>query len=113
MSKKSEFLDELKQMGYSSPAGIHWDRLCKTIVKYAANPLNEKLPNPLILGGSIASHAVKFERLSEQLKWAQRHGCLNEAITFLKLLSKDQSKWNVSNGSDWGEEHPWVTQGFE
>ncbi len=113
MPKKTEFLKEIKQKGYSSPAGIHWDRLCKTIIKYADNPSNEKLPNPLILGGSIASHAVKHERLAEQLEWAENHGCLNEAITFLKLLLKDEGKWNISNGTDWDEEHPWVTEGFE
>jgi hypothetical protein len=113
MSKQIELLNQLKELGYSSPAGIHWDRLCKTINKYAENPSNEKLPPPLILGGSIASHAVKHNRLAEQLEWAKRHSCLNEAITFLQLLLKDQSKWNISKGNVWDEEHPWITDGFE
>ena len=111
MSEIEEFLDKLKQKGYSSPAGVHWSRLHKVILKYADNPSNEKLSNPLILGGAIASHAAKHERLNEQLKWAEKHGCLNEALTYLGTLS--DNKWNISNGSDWNEEHPWVTEGFD
>lgn len=113
MCKQIQLLEELKALGFSSPAGIHWERLCQTILKYANNPLNEKLPNPLILGGSIASHSAKHERLSAQLDWADKHGCINEAIKYLKLISEDQSKWNVSNGDDWGREHPWTTDGFD
>jgi hypothetical protein len=113
MSKQDEILNQLKELGYSSPAGIHWDRLRKTIIHYAENPSSEKLPNPLILGGSIASHAHNHNRLAEQLEWAKRHNCLDEAITSPHLLLKDRSKWNISDGNDWYDEHPWVTDGFK
>ena len=111
MSKKEDFLEDLKSKGLSSPDGIHWDRLKKTILKYAKKETDEKLPNPLILGGSIASHAVKHDRLSEQLDWAERHECLQEALTYLSHLSEE--KWNKSSNDDWEQEHPWVTDGFD
>jgi len=109
MSEIEEFLNEIKNKGLSSPAGMHWDRLRKVILKYAKNQEGEKLLNPLILGGAMASHAAKHERLLDQLKWAEQHCCLQEALTYLKLLSDD--KWNKSTGSDWNEEHPWVVDG--
>ena len=109
MSEKEEFLEEIKSRGLSSPAGIHWDRLRRTILKYATNQDGEKLKNSLIMGGSIASHAIKHKRLSEQLDWAERHGCLRETLEYLRLLSED--KWNKSTGNDWDEEHPWVKDG--
>lgn len=110
MSDKDDFLAEIKRKGLSSPGGIHWDRLRKIILKYAQGEADEKLPSPLVLGAAIASHADKHERLSEQLDWAERHGCLREALAYLKHLSED--KWNKSNGNDWDKEHPWVTDGF-
>ena len=57
------FLNEIKIKRLSSPAGMHWDKLRKVIFKYTKNQEGQKLLNPLILGGAIASHAAKHERL--------------------------------------------------
>ena len=107
MSEKDDFLAELRRRGLSSPAGIHWARLQKILLRYSKVDDGERLLNPLILGGSIACHAAKHERLAEHLDWAERHGCLAEALVYLRCLSDD--KWNQSHGDDWGKEHPWVT----
>lgn len=105
-SEIEAYLEALKAKGLSAPAGIHWDRLCKLLLRYSKVDDSERLQNPLILGGDIASHAVKHERLTHHLEWAERHKCLKEAIFYLDNLAPE--KWNRSNGSDWNEEHPWV-----
>jgi len=103
MSEKNTFLAEIKAKGLSSPAGMHWERLKEYILKYADNHDGDKLLNPLILGASAESHAVKHERLSAQLDWAEKHGSLKEALCYLKTLSDD--KWNQSFGNDWNADY--------
>ena len=106
MSDIVDTLADFKKRGLSSPAGIHWERLRKLILQYSQVDDDERLPNPLILGGAIASHTHKHERLAEQLAWAERHGCLNEALSYLKLLPEEH--WNRSRGDDWDREpEPW------
>jgi len=103
MSEKNTFLAEIKDKGLSSPAGMHWEMLKDYILKYADSHDGDKLLNPLILGASMASHSVKYERLSSQLDWAEKHGSLKQALTYLKALAED--KWNQSNGNDWDEDY--------
>lgn len=106
MKSKDDFLLELKAKGWSSPAGIHWDRLRKLLLRNSKVDDNERLLNPLILGGNMASHALKHERLNEQLDWAIRHGCIDEALRYLERLP--EKCWNISISDDWDEEHLWA-----
>ena len=108
MKTKQDFLDGIKEKGFSSPAGIHWDRFCNFIKRKSIVDDQERLLNPLILSGSVGSHADKHERLTEHLDWAERHGCIDEAIDYLERLLDSEEKWNVSQGDDWDKEHPWV-----
>lgn len=104
--RKDVFLNLLKEKGLSSPAGKYWDRFCKYIKRNAENPDDEKLLNPLILGGAIASHAVKHERLSEHLDWAIRHSCFDKALLYLEKMP--EGHWNKCyRPEEWDEEHPW------
>ena len=70
LNTKEEFLEKIKANGQSSPAGIHWHKFCNFLKRKSKVDDNEKLLTPLILGGSMCSHAVKFQRLSEHLEWA-------------------------------------------
>lgn len=103
---KIHFLESIRTDNRSSPAGMHWENLRKHLVRSAKIETKYKLLNPLILGGDIASHAEKHLRLSEQLDWAEAHGCLDEALTFLTALPP--TAWNVSAGVDWHYDHPWA-----
>ena len=132
-SDKKNFLIELKARGLTHLAGVHWVKLHRMLVRLgrgataddsigtvfpsddlfskpedSMNTLSskDKCPNPLILGGSIASDAVKHERLIEQLDWAERHCCLGQALNYLKKL--DDSDWNQSSHEDGTDGHPWV-----
>ncbi|MBP1475396.1 hypothetical protein J7I44_13870 [Frateuria sp. MAH-13] len=103
---KSQFLKSIRSDNRSSPAGMHWENFRKHLVRSAKLEAKFKLPNPLILGGDIASHAEKHLRLSEQLDWAEAHDCLDDALAFLSSLPP--AAWNVSSGADWHDEHPWA-----
>lgn len=106
--QKREFLDGIKAAGKSSPAGIHWHRLWKRLKRFAINDADAKsLRRPLILGGDIASDAVKHVRLSEQLDWANQHGCFSLAIKIMENIP--DSGWNINDPKHWDDEHPWVT----
>jgi hypothetical protein len=93
------FMDELRQRGRSSPAGRHWHDFTVAIVKRAQPGDDSRPPPPLILAASDASNASKYQRLSEQLAWAERHGVLPEALAFLSALAEDQ--WNAGSVEDW------------
>ena len=98
-------LTNLKERGFSSPAGIHWDEFRKLLVRQANNTAEDRFPPPLILAASIESDAVKFNRLREQINWAKRNGCLEQALDYLRSL--DDSSWNRCPVEKWNEEHPW------
>ena len=100
---KEDFLAQLKVRLISAPAGIHWARFCKKLARLAGTPDTRDIPNPLVLGGAIASHYVKHDRLREQLDWAESHGCLDAAIRLLEAM--DDSKWNIARSiNEWHEE---------
>ena len=103
---KRQFLESIRSDNRSSPTGVHWESFRKLLVRSAKTDARYKLPNPLILGGDIASYADKYRRLSEQLDWAEDHGCLGEALVFLAKLPS--GAWHTSDSSDWDKEHPWV-----
>lgn len=105
--RKTAFLAELRNQGRSSPGGIHWDRLCKLLRNSTKAQATKKLPAPLILAASIASHADKYRRLNEHLDWAIEYGCLDDAIEYLENLPPDA--WNVArDDADWDAVHPWA-----
>ena len=106
MSDIQAYLDEIKTQGRSAPAGIHWDKLCKLVRRCSKVDDDEELYNPLILGGHVASHSEKHQRLAHHLKWAERHHCLEEALAYLKVLPDEH--WNRSMGDDWTEDYSWV-----
>ena len=106
VERKDAFLLAIKQKGKSSPSAKYWDQLCKLLQKHERSPETDRLKNPLILGGSIASDAHKHERLGEQLDWTIRHECFDEAMELLEKLPEDA--WNTCPLNEWEEEHPWV-----
>jgi hypothetical protein len=95
------FMEVLRQRGRSSPAGRYWHDFTVAIGQ-RAEPGDDSRPlPPLILAASGASNAAKFQRLSEQLEWAKRHGVLAEALRFLGALSDEQ--WNTGSIEDWDQ----------
>jgi hypothetical protein len=95
------FMDELRQRGRSSPAGRYWHDFTVAIGQRAQLGDDSRPPPPLILAASGASNASKFQRLSEQLEWAERHGVLTEALVFLGGLSEEQ--WTTGSVEDWDQ----------
>lgn len=87
-----EFLDGIRARGHSSPGGKYWDELRKLLVRLGGVDESDKLMNPLILGGAIASSEEKFQRLRHHLEWALRHNCSAEAVNHLNRLTSDN--WN-------------------
>ncbi|RIJ23958.1 hypothetical protein D1224_06835 [Henriciella barbarensis] len=100
----SAYLDSLRQIERSSPSGFYWDRLFKMIVRNA--PKENWPANPLILNGSVASHAHKHRRLEEHLLFAAKHGRLFETLAYLERMP--DKAWNSAPLSTWDEEDLWV-----
>ncbi len=88
----TDFLEQIRAEGRSSPAGQHWmafhEMLCRQAVRTGAG----RPPVPFILAASGESDSSKLRRLGEQLRWAQDNGTLEEALEFLRGLRPDQ--WN-------------------
>ncbi len=76
-------------------------RVCP--IAYKWNELFELLPNrrrsgsggweppaPLILAAWDSPHLSKMMRLDEHLVWADKHGALEEVVTFLKRLPEHE-----------------------
>ncbi len=98
------YLNDLRSQGKSCPNGKYWDRLFRFIIHDLDQ---DDLPgNPLILGGSIASHTVKHERLREHLEFAASHGRLFSALNILENLP--ETAWNTADPDIWSDEHPWA-----
>ena len=93
----ADYIAKLKSEWRSSPAGIHWHRFYQRITRNI--PKDEWPPNPLILGGSIASDAHKLERLEVHLKWAAQCDRLDEAIRLLDRIPKKD--WNIGDEQTW------------
>jgi hypothetical protein len=58
---------------------------------------------PLILAASGESAASKHERLGEQLYWAREHGCLDDALRYLKKIPTEE--WDSCPPEQWYVEH--------
>jgi len=92
------FLEKIKKQGRSSPAGMCWNDFFIFLKKFK-QPDDTDPPVPLILAASGESDASKHFRLSNQLYWAFDHGCLDEALAFIKNLNPD--KWNLGSIEEW------------
>jgi len=104
MSKQKieTFLNEIKEDGRSSPAGMHWNEFSMFLKSFREQGESDP-PVPLILAASGESAASKHNRLSKQLEWAMDYHCLDEAIAFLEKLGSD--KWNSSSPENWHKSH--------
>ena len=69
---------------------VHWDRLYQLLPNRTDPRGHRVLPNPLILGGWMASDSEKRERLRVHLAWAEKEGVLVEVNDFLSTLSEEQ-----------------------
>jgi len=92
-------LNKLKEVGRSSPFGIHWQDFY-ILLKGHQKPREPNPPVPLILAGSVFSNATKHQRLTNQLEWAMEHDCLEKALKFLEALHPDE--WNSAHPLRWG-----------
>lgn len=81
-------LENLKQFCLSKnrvcPMPMYWTRLYEIIVR---EDKDTTLPVPLILAAwSETTHLDKMVRLVEQLHYAERHGTLDEADSYLREM---------------------------
>jgi hypothetical protein len=95
------FLALLKEKGWSSPAGLEWQRFYEFLAKKrgASQPAP---PVPLILAASGESPSSKHRRLASQLAWAAEGGILLEAIHYLETLPEE--KWNIRPLDKWNQD---------
>src|SRR5688500_16645073 len=104
-NKIQDFLDEIKAQGKASPTGMYWNDfylfLKRSKLTGEGNP-----PVPLILAASGESPASKQSRLEEQLSWALRNNCLDQAIEF--LVNLEDHKWVTSPESRWNKDTYWT-----
>ena len=97
----------MRQRQKCSPIALAWKEFHKFLQKHQTSTghSNEKIPNPLILGGDIANGNEKLERLGEQLKYAENYGILDDALHYLESLSRRD--WAFCKDEDWSYVHPW------
>lgn len=103
------FLEQIKSEGRSSPAGMHWNNFFNFLCS-KQQPGQRKPPVPLILAASGASDASKHWRLSEQLRWAEESGCLDDALSFLQFISAEH--WNTCSPEQWNQDNYWTPEDF-
>jgi hypothetical protein len=100
-----DFLERIKTEGRSSPAGMHWMAFHELLCSHAGAVGAKRPPMPLILAASGEADSTKHQRLGEQLRWAQEHGVLVEALQFLNALQPDQ--WNWGTAENWRRSSYW------
>jgi hypothetical protein len=91
----------LKEKGWSSPAGLEWQRFYEFLAK-KRSPSQPTPPVPLILAASGESPSSKHRRLASQLAWAAEGGILPEAIHYLETLP--EGKWNIHPLDKWNKD---------
>jgi hypothetical protein len=98
------FLADCKAAGRSSPAGMAWHEFWTWLS--AAKPADaDGPPVPLILAASGESDASKHSRLRKQLDWADRHGLLDVALSWLADLPAE--RWNTGRLDSWHADSYW------
>ena len=99
----SAYLQEKRNAGLSSPAGMHWHKFYLMLEPHGID--GDQPLAPLILAASIASDDEKHIRLEEQLQWAADHQCLKEAMNFLEQIPNQN--WNSSPPDKWNQQFEW------
>lgn len=83
-----------RENGRVCPPPIPWNELWKRLCAVADERKEKRPPAPFILAvwsGSQTSPSEKAQRLREQIEWADAHGALQSAESFLRGL--DESQW--------------------
>lgn len=92
----NEYLAGLKAEGRSNP--IDWQGFYEFLIR-KRQPASPTPPVPMILAASAESAASKHGRLGEQLRWAARNDCLDEAIEHLERIPRQ--RWETSSEDRW------------
>ena len=92
------WLQRIKQQNRSSPASHAWAEFWRWL-QTAAPRARTRPPMPLILGASGEPAANKHQRLGMQLRWAQMHDILPQAIRWPDACPIE--KWETTPPSDW------------
>lgn len=99
------FLAKKKTLGLSAPAGTSWIGLFELITH--GLPEHEWPYLPLILNGAaFSSDSSKQRRLKEHLMFADEHGRLDEALTYLASLNSN-CWYECHNLANWSTEPSW------
>ncbi len=96
-----DLLITLKADERSSPAGAHWQKFWEFLGE-SATPDDKSPPVPLILAASGASDDTKHKRLGAQLAWAEKAGCLAQAIEALTAIPPEN--WNHGSSVQWNQD---------
>ena len=96
-----EFLDRIERQGWCSPKADYWVRFHQLLSERVTDHM-DKPPVPFILAALVESAGSKHFRLSEQLNWAMRHGCFEQALGFLESL--EARRWEKCSPEDWNTE---------
>ncbi len=100
-STAEAWLERTKAANRSSPTAQAWHRFWQSLQRGVPSATRTP-PMPIILAGSAASAASKFDQLREQLRWACDHDVLAEAIAWLDACPPndwqtcDPTRWNKS-----------------
>ena len=103
-SKIESFLNAIKAESRSSPAGVYWQEFY-AFLQTKKQEYQDDPPIPLILAASGESDASKHRRLSSQLEWATKNGCIDEAIRYLEDIPNEQ--WNSGTLEQWEQDSYW------
>lgn len=83
------FLLAIRSEGRSSP--LNWHTFYEFLLIKKRNS-RDMPPAPFILAALNESNSSKHARLGDQLRWAEEHGCLEEAISYLEGIPAEE--WN-------------------
>jgi hypothetical protein len=93
------FLSDLRRAGRFAPRPQAWDGFWKLLKK--GFDRNEWPPAPLILAAHWSTTAQeKHNRLTEQLRWAELHHLLSDALKYMNDL--DSEDWKPIPYTEWG-----------
>ena len=89
METIGSLLQYCKQDGRVCPQPTHWHRLWLLLPNRKRVGVSWVPALPMILAGWSAPDAVKVERLTEHIEWAERHGALLVVADFLRKLREE------------------------
>jgi len=89
---------------------MHWNDFYNFLCS-KQQPDQRKPPVPLILAASGESDESKHRRLTEQLRWAEEAGCLEDAAELLTSIPAED--WNTCSSEQWNQDNYWQPEDFE